>query len=123
MAKHLQEGMAFSIHQALSVHMSSRVFFVLPDAGVTIDSLRTVTGRAPNPSWWVLCDVGGRGSNLGANSPASKRRMPVFVPELLGNVKQWAGAARRVIVIGFLAAALGDWTWSYSMPQTWTLQF
>jgi dienelactone hydrolase len=27
--------------------------------------------------------------------------MPVCVPELLGKVKQWAGTARKVIVIGF----------------------
>jgi len=91
--------MAFDIHQDLGVHMSSRVFFVLPDAGVTIDSLRTITGKAPNPSWWVLCDVGGIGTNLGANAFASKRRMPSLVPELLGKVKQWAGTARTVIAI------------------------
>ena len=58
-------------------------------------------GKAPAPSWWVLCDVGDRGSKLGAVAIAAKRRMPVFVPELLGKVKQWAGTARKVIVIGF----------------------
>jgi hypothetical protein len=100
-AKHSQEGMAFEIHMDQNVETNASVFFVLPGAGVEIKTLRDMCGKAPAPSWWVLCDVGDKGNKLGANAIAAKRRMPVFVPELLGKVKQWAGTARKVIVIGF----------------------
>ena len=102
MAKH-QEGMAFDIHQDQHANANAPVFVVLPGVGVQIDRLRAMCGKAPKPSWWVLCDVGGRGNSLGANAPASKRRMPLLVPELLGKVKQWAGTARKVIVIVFFS--------------------
>ena len=70
---------------------------MLPGIGVTIDSLRTMQGKAPDPSRWVLCDVGGGGSDRGASACAAQRRMP----ELLGKVKRWTGTASKVIAIGF----------------------